>query len=152
MIDYPLIGGCCCGAVRFVLRAPPLSVQHCHCETCRKTTGTFFKSGAVVRKADVQISGNENVTGYRASPSFERCFCRICGGHVYSYEDSVTVFMYLSVAAIDGGKHPGHPPGSESHIYVGSKAEWEVIGDGHPQHLKTSPDEIVTEQQRREGL
>lgn len=145
-------GGCHCGAVRFELLAPPLSIQHCHCEICRKMTGTFFQSGAVVRKADVRLSGTANVTGYRASPSFERCFCRTCGGKVYAYEDSEADLMYLSVAAIDGGVHPGHPPGSECHIYVGSKAEWETIGDGLPQYPKASPDEILTEQQRREGI
>jgi hypothetical protein len=151
MTDFPLHGGCSCGSVRFELLGAPLSVQHCHCETCRKLTGTFFASGAVVRKADVKIGGAENLTGYRSSPSFERLFCRVCGGQLFSYEDSEDEVMYLSVAAIDGGKYPGHPPGSESHIYAGSKAEWETIGGGLPQYEKSAPGEIITKQQRSEG-
>ena len=58
--------------------------------------------------------------------------------------------MYFSPATIDGGLHPGHPPDKESHIYVGSKAEWERLADDLPKYEKSSPDEIITAIQRAE--
>lgn len=148
MSRFPLKGGCFCGAVRFELLAPALSLQHCHCGRCRKFTGTFMASGAVVRKADLKITGEENLTHFRSSPSFDGCFCNICGSHLFAYEDSEPNLMYLSPGSLDDGAHPGHPTDKECHIYVRSKVPWETISDGLPQYETASPDEIITETQR----
>jgi hypothetical protein len=148
MSRYPMLGGCVCGAVRYRLLGPPISVQHCHCENCRKTSGEFTSTGAVVRRDLVQIQGGDQLNGYRTSKTFERRFCRVCSCYLFAYEDSEPDLFYFAPATLDGGRHPGHPPGSESHIYVRSKAEWEVIGDGLPQHQTSAPDEIQTGLQR----
>lgn len=41
--------------------------------------------------------------------------------------------IYVWVASLDDGAHPGHPADKEVHIYVGSKAPWENIGSAIPQ-------------------
>jgi hypothetical protein len=57
--------------------------------------------------------------------------------------------MYVTPGSLDDGAHPGHPSEKESHIYVRSKVSWETIADGLPQYETTSPDEIITETQRK---
>ena len=151
MSRYPMAGGCVCGAVRYRLLGPPQSIQHCHCENCRKTSGEFSSTGAVIRRDLVDIEGAQNLNGYRTSPSFERKFCRTCSCYLFAYEDSEPELFYFAPATLDGGKHPGHPAGSETHIYVRSKAEWEVIGDGLPQYETSAPGEIETGLQRKPG-
>ncbi len=151
MADYPMQGGCACGAVRFTLLGPPISIQHCHCENCRKISGEFTSTGAVISRRFLLIEGAENLGGYRTSPSFERQFCRTCSCYLFAYEDSEPDLMYFAPATIDGGRHPGHPPGSESHIYLRSKCEWELVADDLPKYDAASPDDIVTDLQRREG-
>lgn len=151
MADYPMQGGCACGAVRFTLLGPPISIQHCHCENCRKISGEFTSTGAVISRRFLLIEGAENLGGYRTSPSFERQFCRTCSCYLFAYEDSEPDLMYFAPATIDGGRHPGHPPGSESHIYLRSKCEWEQVADDLPKYDAASPDDIVTDLQRREG-
>lgn len=151
MADYPMQGGCICGAVRFTLLGPPISIQHCHCENCRKISGEFTSTGAVISRRFLLIEGAENLGGYRTSPSFERQFCRTCSCYLFAYEDSEPDLMYFAPATIDGGRHPGHPPGSESHIYLRSKCEWEQVADDLPKYDAASPDDIVTDLQRREG-
>lgn len=151
MSGFPLKGGCFCEAVRYELLAPALSLQHCHCAICRKLSGTFMASGATIRKVDLQITGEESLTRIRSSPSFERCFCKVCGGHLFAYEDSEPNLMYLEPGSLDDGAHPGHPSDKESHIYVRSKVSWETIGDGLPQFETVSPDEIIAESQRQSG-
>jgi hypothetical protein len=37
-----LTGGCQCGAIRYVLTAPPESVHLCHCRMCQKAVGGPF--------------------------------------------------------------------------------------------------------------
>jgi hypothetical protein len=64
MTRYPLFGGCHCGKVRYTLKAAPLSVQHCHCSQCRKGFAVLYAQGAVVRRTDLDIQGDEGLTTY----------------------------------------------------------------------------------------
>lgn len=144
----PLQGGCFCQAVRYTVTRPALSVQHCHCETCRKLSGALSHPGAVCPRDAVEIHGRENLKQIRSSPSFERQFCVSCGCHLFGYEDSEQKLMYFLPATLDGGAHPGHPDDKESHIYVRSKAPWERLTDDLPQYATTSPDEIITALQK----
>ena len=50
MTEFPIQGGCHCGAVRYTLVAPALSVQHCHCSRCRKVYGHLAAQGGVIRQ------------------------------------------------------------------------------------------------------
>lgn len=149
MTKFPVQGGCHCGAVRYTLSSPALSVQHCHCSRCRKTHGQLSVSGAVVRRADMEITGGENLTTYSSSASFHSQFCRTCGCQLFGYEDSELDLMYFAPATLDGGVHPGHPAEKESHIYVGSRAEWDCLGEGIARYEEESPDEIITAVQRK---
>ena len=148
MTKFPVPGGCHCGAVRYMLLAPALSVQHCHCSRCRKVYGNLAAQGAVIRRSQIRIEGESNLTTYRSSLSFAGQFCKTCGCHLFSYEDSEADLMYLAPATLDGGAHPGHPADKESHIHVGSKAEWEQIAGGLPMYDAASPDKIITGIQR----
>ncbi len=148
MPEFPKLGGCLCRAVRYTLLAAPLSVQHCHCSQCRKGFATLSAQGAVIRRRDIEITGEDQLTAYRSSPSFEYRFCRTCGSRIFAYEDRETELMYLMPATLDGGAHPGHPRDKECHIHVASKAAWDNIGDGLPQFAEASPDEIETDLMR----
>lgn len=148
----PLTGGCFCEGVRYALREPALSVQHCHCETCRKVTGSLSTQGAVFRRTALRLDHSATLKSINTSPSFRRDFCGACGCHLFSYERDEPDLMYVQVATLDGGVHPGHPADRESHIYVRSAAVWERIGNDHPQFHTTSPDEIITEVQRQDAL
>ena len=149
MTKFPAQGGCHCRAVRFTQLGPALSVQHCHCSRCRKVYGHLAAQGAVIAKSQVRIEGEANLTTYRSSPSFAGQFCKTCGCHLFSHEDGEKELMYFSPATLDGGVHPGHPADKECHIYVGSKAAWARLDDTLPRYETTSPDDIVTEVERK---
>ena len=147
---FKLSGGCHCGAVRYTIFASPLSVQHCHCESCRKTTGSLYATGGVIRRDKVEIEGAENLTSYRTSPSFEQQFCCTCGCNLFEYDDNETTLFYFNPATLDGGVDPGHPREMESHIYMRSKAEWEHVSDVIPHFERDGPGEIITGVQKTE--
>lgn len=148
MAEFPMHGGCHCGRVRYEVLAAPLSVQHCHCSQCRKGFATLSAQGAVIRRADIRITGEEALTRYRTSKSFEYRFCATCGSRLLAYEDSEPDLMYFMPATLDGGAHPGHPQDRESHIHVASKAPWERLADDLPKYDEASPDEIVSDLMR----
>jgi len=145
-IDLP--GGCHCGAVRYTMHAAPLSVLHCHCESCRKTSGSLYATGGVLRFDKVEIEGAENLTKYRTSPSFEQQFCRTCGCNLFASDDDETTVFFVHVSTLDGGVDPGHPKDMESHVYMRSKAEWEHVSDAIPHFERDGPGDIISESQR----
>jgi hypothetical protein len=147
---FKLSGGCHCGAVRYTLHAPPLSVQHCHCETCRKTSGCLYATGGVMRRDKVKIEGMENLTRYRTSSSMEQQFCRTCGCNLFAYDDNEATLFYVDLPTLDGGVDPGHPRDMESHIYMSSRAEWEHVSEVIPHYEADGPGEIITEVQKTE--
>jgi hypothetical protein len=148
MTEFPVQGGCHCRAVRYTQLAPAISVQHCHCSQCRKLYGQQSGTGAVIARAAIRIEGQSDLADYRSSKSFLTQFCRVCGCHLFAYEDSEPELMYFSPGTLDGGVHPGHPADRECHIYVGSKAEWERIMDDLPKYEESSHDELQTSLQR----
>ena len=148
---YKLSGGCRCDAVRYTMLEPPLSVQHCHCQSCRKVSGCLYQTAGVVRREKVVIEGKENLKKYRYTESFERQFCRTCGCGLFGYDDNDEVYFYVHLPTLDGGVDPGHPKDMESHTYMGERAEWEFVSDELPHFEKEGPGEIITAIQRNES-
>ena len=71
------VGGCLCGAVRFVASGRPFRVGICHCMDCRKHHGALFHASAIFPDTVVTISGE--VRDYAG-----RFFCPRCGSSVFS--------------------------------------------------------------------
>ena len=133
--DFRLTGGCLCGAVRYTLRAPALESHFCHCSTCRKVHGAMFGAFSVVLRHKFSLDrGADNLTPYASSERLRRNFCKSCGCHIFDELVGNTSVLELATGTLDGGAHPGHPPASLRHIFVGSKVPWHAITDDLPQN------------------
>ena len=82
MTDAPTrSGGCLCGAVRYDVSAPALSVVACHCRDCQRQAGSAFSIIAVFPRDAVHFSGTPAL--YRghgdSGGAVERNFCGACG-------------------------------------------------------------------------
>lgn len=80
----PLSGGCSCGAVRFTVERY-LYVQLCHCDACKKRTGSAYGMSVVIDNADLaQIRGDMHA--YRriaeSGHPVEYDFCPACASVV----------------------------------------------------------------------
>jgi hypothetical protein len=144
--EIKLSGGCHCGAVRYTLQASPLSVQHCHCESCRKSTGALHATVGVMQRDKVEIEGAEKLSKYRTTPGFEQQFCRTCGCNLFAYDDDDTTFFLVNLPTLDGDLEPGHPKDMESHIFMSSRATWEHVSDVIPHYEAEDPREIIPEE------
>jgi hypothetical protein len=77
----PWEGGCQCRAVRYVLRAPPLTLYACHCKECQLQTSSAFGLSMRVPAPSVKMSGLTKTTGRAdpSSPPVAGIFCPECG-------------------------------------------------------------------------
>jgi hypothetical protein len=131
-------GECNCGAVAFEVRAEVPGLFVCHCSICRKATGTNGIAVAVVEKAAFRwIRGQEQIaTWKKPGTDWQMGFCRTCGSPVPGANDESRMFVPAGLFT----------SGDESlkvihHIWVGSKAPWDEIGDAgrqHPEGLQTA--------------
>ena len=104
-------GGCLCGDIRYRADAEPLWICHCHCEKCRKQTGSAvatyvgFPAGSVTWLA-------AEPTRYRSSNDVERSFCPTCGstiGFHRVHETSLALGSFDTPAALlTAGVWTGH--------------------------------------------
>lgn len=75
-------GGCLCGAVRFAATLPHLNFGACHCEMCRRWTGSALL-GIGVPVGNVAWQGKDHIATRQSSPWAMRAWCRDCGSLLY---------------------------------------------------------------------
>ncbi len=71
-----------CGAVRFTASDVPSEFGACHCEMCRRWTGSALL-GVTVPQENVHWTGAEHIAKLQSSPWAERAWCRECGTPLY---------------------------------------------------------------------
>jgi hypothetical protein len=124
-----LEGGCLCGGVRFRVTGKLGPAGFCHCQQCRRASGSAFAANAPVRTRYFALTAGEAlVSEYESSPGKYRAFCRRCGSPVYSRRDAEPELRNLRLGTLDGD--PDRRP--LAHVWVDSKAPWYEISDALP--------------------
>lgn len=129
-------GSCLCGGVRYAVRGELGKITLCHCGQCRKAQGGAAVAAAPVKAAGFEIvSGAELLRAFESSPGKERVFCSRCGSPLFSRRAAEPDFLRLRLGTLDT------PVGAKpaAHIWVGEKADWDVICDDIPQHAGFEP-------------
>ncbi len=81
-----LSGHCYCGAVKFEASGEPIWVGHCHCESCRRASGSVMTSFATYLLDKVVFTG-AMPTRFPTDDGVVRSFCGQCGSPV-AYEST----------------------------------------------------------------
>ena len=80
-----LSGKCLCGKVSYKCHAEPLTIFNCHCEDCRRATGSVFGTNLFVPEDKVEIIGE--VTSYShtsdSGSKMTKIFCPNCGSLLF---------------------------------------------------------------------
>jgi hypothetical protein len=127
-----MTGHCNCGSVRFEIQSRPAGVYVCHCSICRRSTGSNGIAVVIVSNDDFRWTGGQEHIAMWTKPdsTWETWFCRICGSRVPGRNDPARMFVPAGLLAADSGLEVVH------HIWVGSKAQWDEIGDRGKQHVE----------------
>jgi hypothetical protein len=73
-------GKCLCGAVTFTAKGLEPGLTACHCDMCRRWTGSFL---IALGTADVAWNGEDKITTFASSGWAERAFCSVCGTSLF---------------------------------------------------------------------
>jgi len=82
MTKMKFLGSCLCKAVAYEVKAIPKYFYFCHCEQCRKLTGSAHAANILTEPAAVRWSrGEDQVKRYDAPAGrqFTHVFCQECG-------------------------------------------------------------------------
>jgi len=115
-------GSCLCGAVSYEITGTPFDFFHCHCQRCRKATGTGHASNILLKPDSAKwTAGEENLAVFKVPDAkrFRTVFCRICGSPLPK------VAPDLSIAVIPAGCLDGDPPLEPTgRIFQNFRADW----------------------------
>ncbi len=83
MSQETLTGSCLCGAVAYQIDGTPNKFFHCHCQRCRKASGTGHCSNILMMQPEkVNWTQGEDMLNRYQLPGairFGTCFCKNCG-------------------------------------------------------------------------
>lgn len=117
-------GGCLCGAVRYTCDGAPMMAGHCHCEDCRRSSGTGHASHLAIAEDTVVLTGA--VTRY-ARPADSgnlvvRAFCPTCGAPVFSTNPALPGMIFLRASSLDD-LEVFQP---QMHVFAKRAASWDA--------------------------
>jgi hypothetical protein len=98
-----LSGHCHCGAVTYTVNGDPVRMAQCHCEACRRTTGTGHLVQAFFKREDVAISGATSTHDSISDTGNTRTrhFCTECGSRLFSENSKAPHMLGIAVGGFD---------------------------------------------------
>jgi hypothetical protein len=131
-------GSCLCGGVTFEIDRAIGPAEFCHCNRCRKVSGSTALLTIRAQTKDYRLlSGRELLRSYDAPvlhkpPPYRSTFCSNCGSPVPEASPPGE-FVEIPAGAFDGD--PGIRP--DKHIFVDFMPHWDVLRDGLPAYTRT---------------
>lgn len=137
--QFPITGGCLCGAVRFESTEPPADGGFCHCKMCQKGSGGLFTAWVQFSPEGFRFTKGEPKL-YRSSEWGQRGVCSLCGSQLaFVYDEDPAII--IMIGSLD---HPDEWPltreGWSGHAFMDDKVSWNVISDDLPQFASNYPD------------
>ncbi len=79
-------GGCLCGAIRYEIDGEPFRIANCHCDDCRKATGSAYATNLFYKEEQITLlQGSPKHYDHTADSgnSMFKEFCGNCGSQVF---------------------------------------------------------------------
>jgi hypothetical protein len=122
-----ITGRCLCGRVTYEFSGSIGPATYCHCEDCRRCTGSAFNIGVRLAVAGFRITSGEPKSFTKRGDSgreLTRHFCPDCGSPLFTSAPLHPDHIYVKAGTLDdpGIVEPGHQS------WVVSAVPWSQIG------------------------
>lgn len=128
MSETTLAGHCLCGDVQYEVSGTPMRFVHCHCERCRRATGTGHATNLLLQSDGIDWKGTESRVKRFRLPEAERfgtAFCSNCGSLLPRAGKDMVVVPAGTLDTVPEIRPQGR-------IFWDSRAEWSCSEDGLP--------------------
>ena len=116
-------GRCLCGNIEFEIFGAMPRLYQCHCSLCRKQGGSASNTALMISSENFRwVEGSDRVTSYVRKTGFRSDFCSRCGSPVPNPLRN-TPYMWIPAGLLDDTADME----IKAHIFVGSKASWDII-------------------------
>jgi hypothetical protein len=81
-----ITGGCLCGAIRYEIEGEPFRIANCHCDDCRKATGSAYATNLFFKDEQVKLlQGSLKNFKHTADSknAMTKEFCDTCGSQIF---------------------------------------------------------------------
>ncbi|QSR35348.1 aldehyde-activating protein [Marinobacterium iners] len=122
------LGSCLCGTVRFKVEGAFDSFYLCHCQHCKKDTGSAHAANLFSQSAKLSwLSGADAVTLFTLPGTrHSRCFCKFCGSALPNTQMAGVLIVPAGSLDTEVSIVP------TAHIFSSSKAHWEEASEEVP--------------------
>lgn len=136
MSDTTLTGSCLCGRFRYTAKGEAQSFYHCHCQRCRKASGTGHASNLFLKGTLEWDTDSEGLSTYKVPEAkrFSNTFCPECGSRMPRFIAQAGMVM------IPAGSLDDEPPiRPQARIFQSSRAAWScdlqdiTVFEGYPE-------------------
>ncbi len=128
-------GQCLCGAITFEARGEPLWTAHCHCHSCRRSTGAPVVTFVGYLRSQCNYTAGNRGT-YSSSPGVRRSFCPGCGTPLCYEADWCEDEIHLYISTLDAPEH--FTP--KLHVHLAERIPWLHMNDALPGYAGFSTD------------
>ena len=99
-----ITGGCLCGAIRYEIEGEPIRIANCHCDDCRKATGSAYATNLFFKADQVTlVQGSPKRFDHTADSgnTMFKEFCDTCGSQVLGGGSQRPGVKSVKVGSID---------------------------------------------------
>src|ERR671931_1391908 len=109
MTEFPLTGGCNCGAVRYEVTAPLVGASYCHCKRCQRRSVAAASANAHPAEGTFRITaGEDRLRMWKPDDGGEKWFCGDCGSALFAKNPAHPESVGIRLGTFDGD--PGIRP------------------------------------------
>lgn len=136
MADFT--GGCLCGAVRYEVSGEPARIVNCHCDDCRKVTGSAFATNVFFKEDDITILQGATKAFQHTSDAgstMTKEFCEQCGSQLFGFGSRGVGMKSVKAGSMDDPS--AIVPALD--IYISRKLPGVVLSDDTEHHEMGRP-------------
>jgi hypothetical protein len=127
--DSSLEGGCLCKAIRYRVSGTPVFSVICHCNTCRRASGSPSVAWVTFERNQVEFLAGP-ARSYESSPGVARKFCGLCGTAI-SFETAESPSA-IDLTTISLDDPTAFPPTQE--VWLEHRVPWEAVNQALGQY------------------
>jgi hypothetical protein len=123
-------GQCLCGSLSYTCDVEPVFSGNCHCNDCKKSSGSGYSPTMFFPEQSVSITGEVKYFESEGSSgkTVKRGFCPACGSQTFGISEAMPGMFAIRAGSLDNTS--AYKP--QIDIFTSRASEWDVMDQSLP--------------------